>query len=119
MSVPADLDRRFHEAAEREGLVDVAYDLADSPVGALLVAVTDRGVCRIAYRPEEALDELAGGLRHPGAADSAAGRTDPSGARRVLRGSAARSSTSSPTSRPCPHSSGSCWTSWRESRSAS
>ena len=59
MSVPTDLDRRFHDAAQREGLVDVAYDLADSPVGDLLVAVTDRGLCKIAYRPEAALDELA------------------------------------------------------------
>ena len=59
MTVPTDLDRRFHDAAQREGLVDVAYDLADSPVGDLLVAVTDRGLCKIAYRPDEALDELA------------------------------------------------------------
>jgi methylated-DNA-[protein]-cysteine S-methyltransferase len=59
MNVPADLDRRFREAAQREGLVDVAYDLADSPVGELLVAVTDRGLCRIAYRPDAALDELS------------------------------------------------------------
>jgi methylated-DNA-[protein]-cysteine S-methyltransferase len=58
MSVPTDLDGRFREAAQREGLVDVAYDLADSPVGDLLVAVTDRGLCRIAYRPDAALDEL-------------------------------------------------------------
>jgi methylated-DNA-[protein]-cysteine S-methyltransferase len=59
MNVPTDLDRRFREAAQREGLVDVAYDLADSPVGDLLVAVTDRGLCRIAYRPDDALDELS------------------------------------------------------------
>jgi methylated-DNA-[protein]-cysteine S-methyltransferase len=59
MNVPTDLDRRFREAAQREGLVDVAYDLADSPVGDLLVAVTDRGLCRIAYRPDAALDELS------------------------------------------------------------
>jgi methylated-DNA-[protein]-cysteine S-methyltransferase len=59
MKIPADLDRRFHDAAEREGLVDVAYDIADSPVGDLLVAVTDHGLCRIAYRPDEAVDELA------------------------------------------------------------
>jgi methylated-DNA-[protein]-cysteine S-methyltransferase len=59
MKVPTDLDRRFREAAEREGLVAVAYDLADSPVGDLLVAVTERGLCRIAYRPDEAVDELA------------------------------------------------------------
>jgi methylated-DNA-[protein]-cysteine S-methyltransferase len=59
MTVPTDLDRRFRDAADREGLVDVAYDLADSPVGELLVAATDRGLCRIAYRPDDALDELA------------------------------------------------------------
>jgi methylated-DNA-[protein]-cysteine S-methyltransferase len=60
MTVPADLDRRFRDVADREGLVDVAYDLSDSPVGELLVAVTDRGLCRIAYRADDALEELAG-----------------------------------------------------------
>ena len=59
MTVPTNLDHRFREAAEREGLVDVAYDLAESPVGDLLVAVTERGLCRIAYRPDAALDELS------------------------------------------------------------
>ena len=59
MTIPTDLDRRFREAAEREGLVDVAYDVADSPIGDLLVAATDRGLCRIAFRPDAALDELA------------------------------------------------------------
>ena len=59
MNVPAALDARFREAADREGLVDVAYDLAASPLGELLVAVTERGLCRIAYRPDAALDELA------------------------------------------------------------
>ena len=58
MTVPTNLDHRFREAAEREGLVDVAYDLAESPVGDLLVAVTDRGLCRIAYRPDAALDRF-------------------------------------------------------------
>ncbi len=58
MNIPADLDRRFRDAADREGLVDVAYDLTDSPLGELLVAVTERGLCRIAYRPDDALDEL-------------------------------------------------------------
>jgi len=59
MKIPATLDQRFRDAAEREGLVDVAYDVAESPVGDLLVAVTERGLARIAYRPDEALDELA------------------------------------------------------------
>ena len=60
MKIPETLDSRFREAAEREGLVDVAFDVAESPVGDLLVAVTERGLARIAYRPDEALDELAG-----------------------------------------------------------
>lgn len=52
MTVPADLDRRFREAATAQGLLDVAYDLADSPLGPLLVAASGRGLCRIAYDPE-------------------------------------------------------------------
>lgn len=59
MILPTDLDRRFRDAAEREGLVDVAYDLADTPIGEVLVAVSGRGLCRIAYRPDEALEEMA------------------------------------------------------------
>ena len=62
MNIPATLDQRFRDAADDEGLVDVAFDLAESPVGDLLVAVTERGLCRIAYRPDEALDELAAGF---------------------------------------------------------
>ena len=52
MSVPADLDRRFREAAADEGLVDAAFDLVESPLGPLLVGVSDRGVCRISFDPE-------------------------------------------------------------------
>jgi methylated-DNA-[protein]-cysteine S-methyltransferase len=52
VSVSDDLDRRFRERAAAEGLLDVAYDLVDTPLGDLLVAVTDRGVCRIAFEPE-------------------------------------------------------------------
>jgi methylated-DNA-[protein]-cysteine S-methyltransferase len=48
-AVPADLDRRFREAAASSGLVDVAYELHESPVGELLVAATDRGLARISY----------------------------------------------------------------------
>ena len=59
--VSADLDRRFRDAAAAEHLLDVAYDLVDSPVGTLLVATTDRGLCRIAYdaEPERELDRLS------------------------------------------------------------
>jgi methylated-DNA-[protein]-cysteine S-methyltransferase len=52
MTVPATLDDRFRERAAAEGELDVAYTLADSPVGDLLVAATNRGVCRISFDPE-------------------------------------------------------------------
>lgn len=52
MSVPAELDRRFRDTAAREGLLDVAYDLVDSPIGALMVGVSDGGLCLISFDPE-------------------------------------------------------------------
>jgi len=48
-----------------EGEVDVAFAEVDSPFGALLVAVTARGLARLAYpneAPDEVLDELARGV---------------------------------------------------------
>ena len=51
MSIPADLDRRFRDAAVRAGLLDAGFDLVESPVGPLLVAATDRGLLRIAFDP--------------------------------------------------------------------
>lgn len=61
MTVPQDLDNRFREAAASEGLLDVAYDTADSPVGPLLVAASERGLCRISFdpEPERELERLA------------------------------------------------------------
>jgi methylated-DNA-[protein]-cysteine S-methyltransferase len=65
----------FLRRAEREGGVDVGYEETDSPLGRLLVAVTARGLVRLAY-PHEAdvLQELADGvspriLRLPGRTD--------------------------------------------------
>jgi methylated-DNA-[protein]-cysteine S-methyltransferase len=52
MTVPTTLDNRFRDAAAAEGLLDVTYDIADTPVGPLLVAVSDRGLCRISFDPE-------------------------------------------------------------------
>jgi methylated-DNA-[protein]-cysteine S-methyltransferase len=54
--VSFDLDARFRERAATEGALDVAFDLVDSPLGALLVAVTDRGLCRIEFDPEPERD---------------------------------------------------------------
>jgi methylated-DNA-[protein]-cysteine S-methyltransferase len=51
-SVPKTLDRRFREAAVEAGLVDVSFDVADTQIGALLLAVTERGLCRISFDPE-------------------------------------------------------------------
>ena len=51
-SVPKTLDRRFREAAADAGLLDVSFDIADTPIGPLLLAVTERGLCRISFDPE-------------------------------------------------------------------
>lgn len=59
MTVTSDLDARFRAAALATGLVDARYDLVDSPLGELFVAVTDRGLCRLGYGIETAEEELA------------------------------------------------------------
>lgn len=59
MSVPEALDRSFRDAAAAAGLLDTAYDVTDSPVGPLLVAATDRGLCRVSFDPDAALEGLA------------------------------------------------------------
>jgi len=61
MTISPDLDRRFREAAVALGLVDVGFDVVESPVGELLVAVSDRGLAAISYdsEPEEQLERLA------------------------------------------------------------
>jgi methylated-DNA-[protein]-cysteine S-methyltransferase len=66
MTVSTKLDRRFREAAAAEGLLDVAYDLVDSPLGTLFVGVSEQGLCAIDYDadPEREEERLA---RHFGA----------------------------------------------------
>jgi methylated-DNA-[protein]-cysteine S-methyltransferase len=59
MNVNAELDARFRAAAVREGLVDVQFDVIDSPVGDLHVAATARGLCRISYRGDDWEAQLA------------------------------------------------------------
>jgi methylated-DNA-[protein]-cysteine S-methyltransferase len=61
MTVPSELDARFRTAAAEAGLLDAAYDLAETPVGTLLVGATDRGLCRIMFKPdpETARERLA------------------------------------------------------------
>jgi methylated-DNA-[protein]-cysteine S-methyltransferase len=61
MTVSPDLDRRFRDAAVTMGLVDMGFDIVDSPVGPLFVAASDRGLASISYDPdpEEQLERLA------------------------------------------------------------
>jgi methylated-DNA-[protein]-cysteine S-methyltransferase len=60
-TVSPELDRRFRAAAARQSLLDVAYDVVDTPIGTLLVAATSRGLCRISYdpQPEQELERLS------------------------------------------------------------
>ena len=60
-TVPSELDRRFRDTALSSGVLDVAYDVVDSPLGPLLVGASDRGVCRIGFdpEPEREAEELA------------------------------------------------------------
>ena len=53
--------RRFAARASDAGLVDVAYGTVETPLGELTVAVTPRGLVRIAY-PERDLDSVLGEL---------------------------------------------------------
>lgn len=43
------LHARLAAAADAEGILDVAYRTVDTPVGSLLLAVTDQGLVRVAY----------------------------------------------------------------------
>ena len=53
MTVSPELDERFRAAAAATGLLDAAFDIVtDTPIGDLLVGVTDRGVCRIHFDPD-------------------------------------------------------------------
>jgi methylated-DNA-[protein]-cysteine S-methyltransferase len=85
---------RLGLAAEAEGLLDVAYTTVDSPVGALLLAATHKGLVRVAYDIEghdRVLDTLAQKisprvLRAPKRLDAAARELDEyfDGQRRVF-----------------------------------
>ncbi len=61
MKVSHELDNRFRDTAAAAGLLDVAYDVVDTPIGKLFVATTERGLCRISYDPdsERVVENLA------------------------------------------------------------
>ena len=52
------LSAELQARAEAEGLLDVAYASMDSPLGELLVAVTPRGLVRVAYDDEAVEDRV-------------------------------------------------------------
>ncbi|OSC28086.1 cysteine methyltransferase [Mycobacterium vulneris] len=78
------LQARLATAAQAEGLLDVAYRIVDSPVGALLIAATELGLVRVAYTSEghdTVLQSLADRispriLLAPGRLDTAARQLD-------------------------------------------
>ena len=82
-TVSSELDTRFRATAAEEGLLDVAYDVVDTPVGELFVGVSDRGLCVISYEadPELQIQRLAQGfgsrvLRSPRPVDPARRQLD-------------------------------------------
>ena len=48
----ARLQGQLAAAAQRDGILDVAYRIIDSPVGPLLLAATEQGLIRVAYASE-------------------------------------------------------------------
>ena len=63
-NVSPELDTRFRTAAAEQGLLDVAYDVIESPLGDLFVGVSDRGLCVISYEadPDAQVERLARGF---------------------------------------------------------
>ncbi|VVJ18610.1 Methylated-DNA--protein-cysteine methyltransferase (EC [Amycolatopsis camponoti] len=60
--LPDRLHDRLTAAAEREGLLDVAYRTLDTPVGSLLLAATSQGLVKVAFDRQDhdaVLAELA------------------------------------------------------------
>jgi methylated-DNA-[protein]-cysteine S-methyltransferase len=83
MSISPDLDRRFRDAAAALGLVDVGFDVVDTPIGELLVAASDEGLAAISFDADpashlERLARIAGPrvLRAPRAVDAVRGELD-------------------------------------------
>lgn len=47
------LHTRLAAAAQRDGILDIAYRTVDTPVGSLLLAATEDGLVRVAYASED------------------------------------------------------------------
>jgi methylated-DNA-[protein]-cysteine S-methyltransferase len=82
--VLARLHRTLEAAAQRDGLLDIAYRTLDTPVGSLLLAASEKGLVRVAYEREDhdaVLETLAAKLsprilRAPARLDRAASEID-------------------------------------------
>jgi len=59
MTISPDIDRRFREAASSLGLVDLGYDVVDSPVGPLFVAVSTKGLAALSFHEQDDADLAA------------------------------------------------------------
>jgi methylated-DNA-[protein]-cysteine S-methyltransferase len=62
MSLDTKFLERFAQAASKEGITDVVYGRVSTKIGDLVVAQTDKGLCRVAFSEEdddEVIDELA------------------------------------------------------------
>lgn len=55
------LHDRLAQAAQAEGLLDIAYGTVDTPIGTLLLAATGRGLVRVAY-PSQGQEAVLGQL---------------------------------------------------------
>lgn len=53
LSLPEELHERLVTRATADRSLDVAYRVVDSPLGPLLLAVTDQGLVRVAYAVED------------------------------------------------------------------
>ena len=93
MTVSSDLDRRFREAAVALDLVDMGFDIVDTPIGSLFVAASTRGLAAISFDsdPDDQLERLAriagpAVLRSPKSIDAARRELDEyfAGRRRVF-----------------------------------
>jgi len=61
MTISADLDTRFRDAALALGLVDMGFDVIQTPIGSLFVAASATGLAAISFddEPEQHLERLA------------------------------------------------------------
>ncbi len=120
MTVSPDLDRRFRDAAAALGLIDVGYDVVDSPIGELLVAASDRGARHDLVRPGSPTRTSSASRASPGRASFArrAASTAPAASSTSTSRAGAARSTSRSTCARCRPSPSRCSASSRASRTA-